>query len=247
MGKWGGQAVATFFDWRSNTPYDQNGTDANPQFTDAAHHNYLLAPGSAAIDRGDPTASYINEPGNNGGRINLGFEGNSAQATQSPSQVVQVLSPNGLDKLEQGQPATITWQSSGSRGRERDRRLQQPAATPCRARTNWSTWTADPGANYTSEGATVNTAGSRVRGPGRGLCGLEERRERRRQRAQGGRAGGGRHLYGPSRLCAEYPDLGSTPRQRLRALVRHQDQRRRWSRRTSTPMRRPATASTRPW
>lgn len=113
MGNWGGQAVATFLDWRFGTGFDIDSTDVDPQFTDAAHGNYLLLPGSPAIDRGDPNSAFANEPGNNGGRINLGFEGNTAQATQSPAQLVQVLSPNGLDKLAQGQATTITWRSSG--------------------------------------------------------------------------------------------------------------------------------------
>ena len=158
MGKWGGQAVATFLDWRFNTGYDIHGTDVDPQFTDAAHRNYLLAAGSPAIDRGDPTSAFGNEPGNNGGRINLGFEGNTAQATQSPAQTVEVLSPNGLDKLIEGQPTTITWQSSGVAA-ENEVVAYNTGGNAVQGPQPWSNWTADPGANYTSEGATVNTAG----------------------------------------------------------------------------------------
>ncbi len=39
---------------------------------------------SPAIDRGDPLDSPINEPANNGGYVNLGAYGNSAQASKSP-------------------------------------------------------------------------------------------------------------------------------------------------------------------
>ena len=49
----------------------------------------------------------------NGGRINVGHHGNTAQATASPLELVQVLSPNGLEKFEEGQQVLITWRSAG--------------------------------------------------------------------------------------------------------------------------------------
>ena len=45
---------------------------------------------SPAIDRGDPLDSPINEPANNGGYVNLGAYGNSAQASKSPAEYVLV-------------------------------------------------------------------------------------------------------------------------------------------------------------
>jgi hypothetical protein len=68
---------------------------------------------SPAIDAGDPASAFAAESAANGARINLGFEGNTAQASRSPATLVQVIAPNGLDKLLQGQTVTILWHSDG--------------------------------------------------------------------------------------------------------------------------------------
>src|SRR5205807_2242093 len=39
--------------------------------------------------------------------------GNTSQAAASPTQLVQVLSPNGLEKFEQGQSVSVSWRSDG--------------------------------------------------------------------------------------------------------------------------------------
>src|SRR5208337_5170960 len=49
----------------------------------------------------------------NGGRINLGSDGGTAFATTSPSPLVQVLSPNGLEKYVAGQTVDLQWRSDG--------------------------------------------------------------------------------------------------------------------------------------
>jgi Ca2+-binding RTX toxin-like protein len=152
MGVWGGQAVGTFLDWRFGTGFDIDSTDVDPQFTDVAHGNYRLLAASSAIDRGDPASAFANEPGNNGGRINLGFEGNTAQATQSPSRLVQVLSPNGLDKLAQGQATTITWRSSGITGATSAR----VEASPDNG-TNWELIAANASVDATGSGSLIWT------------------------------------------------------------------------------------------
>ncbi len=46
-------------------------------------NDYHLKPCSPAIDAGDPVSDYFNEPEPNGGRLNLGAYGNTAQATSS--------------------------------------------------------------------------------------------------------------------------------------------------------------------
>lgn len=60
------------------------GTNGNlsgsPLFIDPASGDYHLQPASIAIDSGDPTDSYINEPENNGDRINMGAYGNTVEA-----------------------------------------------------------------------------------------------------------------------------------------------------------------------
>ncbi|MCA9203811.1 MAG: right-handed parallel beta-helix repeat-containing protein, partial [Planctomycetales bacterium] len=73
---------------------------------------HLLA-SSPAIDRADPSTYYFAEPAPNGGRANLGADGNTRQATTSAAQQVQVLSPNGGQKLEAGSTVPILWTSQG--------------------------------------------------------------------------------------------------------------------------------------
>ena len=78
-----------------------------------ADDNFRLGAGSAAIDRGDPTTSLAREPVNNGGRVDLGAYGNTALAAQSPARQIQIVDPNGGEKLEAGQSTTIRFVSSG--------------------------------------------------------------------------------------------------------------------------------------
>ncbi|MHC4620716.1 MAG: choice-of-anchor Q domain-containing protein, partial [Planctomycetota bacterium] len=59
--------------------------DANPLFVDAAGGDYHLLPGSPAIDAGHPLTDWSNEPWPNGGRVNMGAYGNTAEATRSPA------------------------------------------------------------------------------------------------------------------------------------------------------------------
>jgi hypothetical protein len=75
--------------------------------------NFHLQPGAPAVDEGDPASAFIGEPAPNGGRVNLGYDGNTPQAQTSPSPLLQVLSPNGNEKLEVTDTYTITWRSDG--------------------------------------------------------------------------------------------------------------------------------------
>ncbi|MBI5618467.1 MAG: tandem-95 repeat protein, partial [Gammaproteobacteria bacterium] len=72
-----------------------------------------LAAGSAAIDRGDPLAKHQIEPVANGNRLDLGAYGNTPEATASPNPQIQVLGPNGLEKVEVGTPITVSVMSAG--------------------------------------------------------------------------------------------------------------------------------------
>ncbi|MCB0520246.1 MAG: right-handed parallel beta-helix repeat-containing protein, partial [Saprospiraceae bacterium] len=55
--------------------------NTNPIFLNASIHDYHLHPSSPCIDTGDPADTYGNEPLPNGGRINMGFYGNTPEAT----------------------------------------------------------------------------------------------------------------------------------------------------------------------
>lgn len=71
---------------------------SNPQFVNSSVNDYHLkstaghfttggwvtdATTSLAIDAGDPASSYANEPAPNGSRVNMGFEGDTAEASKS--------------------------------------------------------------------------------------------------------------------------------------------------------------------
>ena len=78
-----------------------------------ADDNFHLATTSPGVDRGDPSAEFLKEPQANGARLDLGAYGNSPGATQSAPQMVQVVNPNGLEKLEAGQTYQIELHSAG--------------------------------------------------------------------------------------------------------------------------------------
>lgn len=60
-----------------------NDISADPQYADQS--TYRLVSTSPCIDAGDPDDDYSNEPAPNGGRINMGAYGNTADAaSQTP-------------------------------------------------------------------------------------------------------------------------------------------------------------------
>ncbi len=75
--------------------------------------DFHLQAGSPGVDRGDPGRFYLAEPGPNGARINVGAYGNTAEATQNPAEIVQVLSPNGLEKLIVGDSVQVDYRIAG--------------------------------------------------------------------------------------------------------------------------------------
>ena len=75
--------------------------------------NFLVQSTSLTIDAGSLADYYLAEPTPNGGRINQGHTGNTPAAAVSPAELVQVLSPNGLEKFEEGQSVPIEWRSAG--------------------------------------------------------------------------------------------------------------------------------------
>jgi hypothetical protein len=94
-------------DFKSFTPVSDTGNlfGQDPYFADAANHDYHLMSQfgrwngssfvsdevtSPCIDAGDPGSDYSNEPMDNGGRINIGRYGNTAEASLS---VLKVAAP----------------------------------------------------------------------------------------------------------------------------------------------------------
>jgi len=120
--------VATLAEWQAEAR-DFHSSGADPMFVDfdgpdnllgysgGADHggddNFHVLPASPTIDRGDPTTYYLAEPAPNGSRANVGFDGNTSEAQLSPAQAIQVVSPNGGERLIAGQPVNISWHGSG--------------------------------------------------------------------------------------------------------------------------------------
>ncbi|MCP4713077.1 MAG: hypothetical protein GY869_30985, partial [Planctomycetes bacterium] len=76
--------------------------------------DFHLQTTSDGIDAGDPWDAYDLEPTpNNGERINIGAYGNTDEAATSPTELVQVLTPFGLEKYEVGQEMRIWWNTDG--------------------------------------------------------------------------------------------------------------------------------------
>ncbi|MEX2171197.1 MAG: right-handed parallel beta-helix repeat-containing protein [Pirellulales bacterium] len=131
VGRWEDRDFATREDWFFELGYDGHSLTVDPQFVDidgadnvlgydsvagidrGLDDNFHVLTTSLTIDAGDPRSVYAAEPAPNGSRVNLGHTGNTAQAATSPSQLVQILSPNGLEKLEVGKSVPIEWHSDG--------------------------------------------------------------------------------------------------------------------------------------
>ena len=157
----GPDSVPDFNSWMLETGFDIDSLTGNPQFTNPAGGNYYLLPTSPGIDAGDPAFSYSLEPGSNGGRINLGMEGDTSSATQSAALTVQVTSPTGLAKLQDGVPTTISYSTSGVSGLEivTQENLGGPAITGANAEGDFVSVASGTGYNITTTTATINMSG----------------------------------------------------------------------------------------
>jgi len=75
--------------------------------------DFHLLSNSPAIDAGDPASFHLAEPVPNGDRADIGAYGNTPEAAPSAPQLVQILAPNGFEKLEAGQATTIQFRTAG--------------------------------------------------------------------------------------------------------------------------------------
>jgi len=81
---------------------------ASAEFSDAAQ--------SPAIDRGDESFDYADEPAPNGGYINLGAHGNTPHASKSPVAYVLVTGPDGGEIWPAERTFDIRWRSHDTAG-----------------------------------------------------------------------------------------------------------------------------------
>jgi len=113
LASWEGKTLASRADWAYELGQDLHSLTGTPGYVNESAGDLHLRTDSIAVDRGNPASAYAKEPAQGGGRIDLGAYGNTAEATPSASTYLQLTGPNGLEKLVVGQPATITWRSSG--------------------------------------------------------------------------------------------------------------------------------------
>ena len=85
---------------------------------------------SAALDRGDDTDDFANEPAFNGNYVNIGAYGNTEQASKSPTQYVLVTRPDGGETWPQDQSFTIRWRSHDLTGTVDIDLMEQGNGTP---------------------------------------------------------------------------------------------------------------------
>lgn len=131
VGLWQGAPFAGLNDWNYELGLDVHSRAVDPLFIDrdgadnvlgyddvsgldrGADDNFRLQPASSGIDGGDLRGYWLREPWPNGGRLNQGAYGNTAEAEPSAEQLVQVLYPNGRDKFELGDQVQVQWRAAG--------------------------------------------------------------------------------------------------------------------------------------
>lgn len=128
LGYAGSQAWANLAEWRAVTAADINSLSADPLFVNAAGNDFHLtstggsyrlsgftsdATTSPALDMGDPTTALGGETSPNGGRVEMGIYGGTAEASRTPSsRSLTLLSPNGAENI--GASHVIRWAVTGA-------------------------------------------------------------------------------------------------------------------------------------
>lgn len=115
--------------WLAELGLDAHSITTDPQFVDpdgadnvlgyvggvdsGVDDDFHVKTASPTIDAGDPNSSFLFEPLPNGARVNQGNYGNTKEAAASAAQFVQVLLPNGLERVDAGTQLAVKWRSSG--------------------------------------------------------------------------------------------------------------------------------------
>jgi hypothetical protein len=162
----GGTNYPNLTTWAYLRGTDRNSFVADPLFIDfdgpdnvlgfsggnfGVDDNFRVGTLSPTIDRGNPLSVFALEPAPNGNRIDIGAYGNTPQASVGSPEQVQILSPNGLEKLEEGQPVVVRFQSSGLAPERLVAQLTSTAATV-------GSWAS--GQEYRVSGSTATTSAS---------------------------------------------------------------------------------------
>jgi autotransporter-associated beta strand protein len=117
---------------------------------------------SPAIDRGDPIDPYSNEPSPNGGYVNIGAYGNTAQASLSPVHFLFVVNPTSVQTVATGQPFVINWRDEVSNTSAGKSDTVDIAILPQGSQTPADTYTSPDVGTYTWMVPTSLAAGTYV-------------------------------------------------------------------------------------
>ena len=90
------------------------GADGLPEPVPGTPTTFALR--SPTLDRGDPASAYADEPAPNGGYVDLGAYGNTAQTSRSPAQYVLVTSPDGGEVWPAKQTFPVRWRADNFGG-----------------------------------------------------------------------------------------------------------------------------------
>ncbi|MCC6510307.1 MAG: right-handed parallel beta-helix repeat-containing protein, partial [Pirellulaceae bacterium] len=113
LASWQGQTISSLTEWSNLVGHDRQSISSNPLFTNPIAGDYSVQSGSPTIDAGDPNSTFLREPYQHGNRINQGHTGNTEGARASAPRTIQVVSPNGSEKLQAGRSTTLVVTTSG--------------------------------------------------------------------------------------------------------------------------------------
>ena len=100
--------------WTQETGLDAHTLSVDPRYRDSRNGDFHLLAGSELIDAGNPLSPYANEPSPNGGRINIGRYGNTAEAAKSPLESGVTLVSYRDGGKASGTNALVTWVFRGT-------------------------------------------------------------------------------------------------------------------------------------
>ncbi len=130
LGQWGSTAFTSLADWQVLLGHEVNSFTGVIGYADVDGADDLLGQTGAADngldddftiqnpqmlrDAGDPRTPFYREAsGNDGARANIGPGGMAGGGTASPARTLQILTPNGGNRLTVGEPVSVSFRSSG--------------------------------------------------------------------------------------------------------------------------------------
>ncbi len=174
LGLWGSTAFTSLADWQVLLANEGNSFTGTIAYTDVDGADDLLGQTGATDngldddftilnpqilrDAGDPRTSYYREAsGNDGARANIGLGGAAGGGVASPDRTVQILTPNGGNRLTAGDAVTVAFRSSGLTT-NRPSLFVNAGGGQVAGPESWSTWLTDQRFRTVGNTATYNPA-----------------------------------------------------------------------------------------